>query len=188
MTESCSAGRGFPVWLQCPAHPPERFETVLQNGCTETSVYRQNKEKNRLAFCKKKYKNWTAKDCETVLYSSELTSVWAEQCGPWRGDLSVQTDTAASSEWKLFTSRFYHGLGIFSAAVCGGFFSAPKLHHEHWDIWKKVLQDHLIPFMQFHRPPISFRMDCPAIRASQSRSFWQTSPLRSWIGLTTAGI
>jgi transposase len=107
-------------------------------------------KKKRLAFCKK-YKHWTAADWESVMYSDESTFrvIRATRILVRRPIGSNRY----SSKFTVKTVKHPDSVmvwGCFSAAGRGGLYFLPKNSTMNSETYEKVLEDHLIPFMQIH--------------------------------------
>jgi transposase len=141
-------------------------------------------KKKRLAFCRK-YKHWTAADWEKVMYSDEST---------FRVIRATRTlvrrpvgSNRYSSQFTVKTVKHPDSVmvwGCFSAAGRGGLYFLPRNTTMNAERYEKVLQDHLLPFMDIHRTTHFLQDGAPCHASKRIKSFLEDKPFEviDWPG------
>ncbi len=126
--------------------------------------------------------------CSQIAYNqmnwlSESSEPW-RPC--WRGQ-SALTGTVVSSQWRLRSIHNCDGLGVFLCCwLWGPLLPAQEHHNERREVWEGAGWTTSSPSRISNALPISSRMGHRAVWASESKTSWQTSPLRLLICWATA--
>ncbi len=142
-------------------------------------------KKKRMAFCRK-YKGWTAAQWEKVMFSDEST---------FRVIRSVRTLVRRPSGSNRFDSRFTMKTvkhpasvmvwGCFSGARGrGGLFFLPQNTTMNGERYQKVLEDHLLPFMEIHGSTHFLQDGAPCHASKRIKQYLASKPFEvmDWPG------
>ena len=109
-------------------------------------------KRKRLAFARK-YKHWSEHDWRQVMFSDESTFALVNA----RSETTRRAKTVNRYKHRYVVKTVKHSAsvmvwGCFSGKRGrGGLFFLPKNTTMNGERYKKVLEDHLLPFMRFHR-------------------------------------
>ncbi len=145
----------------------------------------QKMKKKRLAFCNK-YKNWTSAERQTVMYSDESTfrriratrSLVRRPRGSNRFDSRFTVKTVKHPDSVMVW-------GCFSGAGgCGGLYFLPRNTTMNGEMYETVLEDHLIPSMNFHGATHFLQDGAPCHASKRIKKFIDDKPFEviDWPG------